>query len=691
MTRYVSFILLSLCLSFAQNGTAQSGEPSIRVLAKSKKDGIWLRWAPINPTVWQLGNQYGYVVERFTLKSNGDLENPLGEKLTPAPLRVYPPSALDKLSATIKEASVIKELVYGKNVTTPFKPDNPASVLSRNKEMENIFGVALLVCDMDIQVAEAAGLFIKDPDVKKGAKYIYRISIPYQNKQLTIEPGILVTDFTEEKELAPPSGLNAKFDNHKATLNWSTLLDRGIYSAYHIEKSEDGKSFSRITNLPYVHMSTSLQSESAFFVDSLQQNSKTYYYRIVGLTPFGEIGPGTQIVSGEGKDDLSGLLVIREGKVASGSNKVNLKWEFPQGLTNQINGFAVLKSNGPSEKFSEATKIPLSPDKREFEDELGFNNTYYIVVALEKNGAERVRSFPFLVQMEDITPPKIPSGLSGIIDKNGTVKLTWLPNNEKDLKGYRVFMANKPAEEFVEVTKSILADPTYIDTVNTHVLNRKTYYKVVSLDKSFNASDYTAYLELLKPDVIAPSPPAFTRAEMLEGKIILEWENSVSDDVARYTLFRKSKSDTSALKLAEWVASSDKKNFEDKTVIIGQLYRYHLTAFDSTGNKATANSKDIFFETGYRAAVTLLKASVDRENKIISLQWNNGNKSERTIIYRKTNSDPFTLYETVEGNAESFKDKGRNIHINNNYTYKIQLIFENGIKSLISSEIKVKF
>jgi hypothetical protein len=670
---------------------AQSGDPSIKLLAKSKKDGIWLRWAPVNPTVWQLGNQYGYTVERFTVKSNGDLENPLGEKLTNAPLRVYPPTELDKLSATVKEASIIKELVYGKNITTPIKVDNPASVLSRSKEMENLFGVALLVCDMGTQVAEAAGLFIKDQSAKKGIKYIYRVSIPYQNKQLVIEPGVLVVDFTDERELTPPSGLNVKFDNHKATLNWSTLLDRGIYSAYHIEKSEDGKTFSRLTKLPYVHMSTSLQSESAFFVDSLQQNSKKYYYRVVGLTPFGEVGPSTQVVSGEGKDDFSGLLVIREGKVTSGSNKVNLKWEFPEGLTSQIDGFAILKSNDASGKFSEATKTLLSPDKREFVDELGFNNTYYVVVALEKNGIERVRSFPFLVQMEDITPPNMPLGLSGTIDKKGVVKLTWLANNEKDLKGYRVFTANKPTDEFIEVTKSILTTPTYMDTVNTNVLNKKIYYKVVALDKSFNTSDYTTSLELTKPDIIAPSPPLFIKTEMVDGKIILEWENSASDDVVRYVLFRRLKPDTSAVKLMEWSTSDNKEKFEDNTVIMGKLYQYQLTAIDGAGNRSTTNSRDIFFETGYRMAVTSLKASVDREDKIISLQWKNENEAQRVIIYRKTNNEPFTIYKTVEGNAESFKDNGRNIYINNNYVYKVQLIFQNGVKSLISTELNVKF
>jgi uncharacterized protein len=683
-------IVLFFLQAFAQHGLAQSGDGSIKLLAKSKKDGIWLRWAPVNPNVWQLGNQYGYVVERFTVKANGDLENPLGEKLTSTPLRVLQPSELDKLSATVKEAKIIKELVYGNKVTTAFRPDDPKSVLARSKDMENMFGVALLVCDMGIQVAEASGLFMKDLSAKKGVKYIYRVSIPYQNNKLVIEPGVLVTEFTDEKELPQPYGVNARFDNHKATLNWSTLLDRGIYSAYHVEKSEDGKSFTRLTQIPYVHMTTAPQSESAFYVDSLQQNSKTYYYRIIGLTPFGESGPTSQVVSGEGKDDLSGLLVIREGKVISGDNKVTLKWEFPQAMANQIGGFSILKSNDPIKKFSEAaTGIPS--DKREFMEALTFNNTYYMVVAIDKNGNERARSFPFLVQMEDITPPAVPTKLSGSMTKNGVAQLTWSANGEKDLKGYRVFKSNKPTDEFVEITKSILSDPSYSDTINTNVLNKKVYYRVVAVDKSFNVSEYTPYLIMTKPDVVSPAPPLFIKTEIVDGKINLEWENSVSDDVARYVLLRRSKLDTTSVKILEWPASDTRKKMEDNTIALGQLYRYMLTAFDSAGNKGSTSSRDIFYETGVRSAVAALKATADRENKTITLQWQNGSRAERVFIYRKKNDEPFILYQTLEGNVESFKDTGRNIPIGNVYVYKVQLGFKDGIKSVISAEAKVKF
>jgi uncharacterized protein len=293
--------------------------------------------------------------------------------------------------------------------------------------------------------------------------------------------------------------------------------------------------------------------------------------------------------------------------------------------------------------------------------------------------------------MEDITPPAVPTKLSGSMTKNGVAQLKWSANAEKDLKGYRVFKSNKPTDEFVEITRSILSDPSYSDTINTNVLNKKVYYKVVAVDKSFNVSEYTPYLVMTKPDVVAPAPPLFTKTEIVDGKINLEWENSVSDDVARYVLLRRSKLDTTSVKILEWQASDNRKKMEDNSVVSGQLYRYTLSAFDSADNKGSTVSRDIFYETGIRNAVTALKATADRESKVITLQWQNGSKADRVFVYRKKNDEPFILYQSLEGNVESFKDTGRNIPINNVYVYKLQLSFKDGIKSMISSEAKVKF
>jgi uncharacterized protein len=681
---------LYLLLFFIVSSGVVAQNNSIKLLAKVKGEAVWLRWAPTNPTVWKWGNQFGYQIERFTLAANGEIENPLGEKLTTLPIKIYSMNELDKLSTSVKEATAIKELVYGQKAVAPFNTTNPASILAKNKEQQNSFGLALLVCDFSRPLAEAAGLFFKDESARKGKRYIYRVSLGYVSKDVEVEPGVIVLDVKDEAPLNPPNRFEVAFDNKKATLSWSTLLDRGVYTAYHIEKSEDGRDFTRITKLPYINVGKSLQSETAFFVDSLKENNKKYYYRIFGVTPFAENGQVTKVIEGQGKDDLSGSLILREG-IVNDNKSVTLKWEFPSIAENQIAGFIISRTSGPSKSYEEINRKPLPPETREYKDIPKYNNSYYVIKAVDLQGEERVKSFPYLVQIEDKTPPDMPIGLKGGIDKNGIALLKWGANKDTDLKGYRIFKSNKPTDEFIEITRSIITDTSYVDTTNIKVLNKKVYYKVIAVDRNFNTSDYTNYLALTKPDVIAPISPVFRSVELKGSEIEINWENGSSDDVAFYALFRNSKMDTLKQKLVEWKPSENKNFFVDKMPQIGNTYRYYLVARDSSGNFANAKSKEVYYETGIRPAVTLLKSSVDREKKTIKLQWSNYEIPQRVIVYRKENNAPFTLYETVEGDAESFLDKGRNISINNFYTYKVQPIYKNGVKASISAEVKVNF
>ena len=665
-------------------GYSQNVPVAIQALAKSKKEGVWLRWAPSNATMWTLGNKHGYTIERFTLKPDGELENPSGEKLTSVPLKPISQAGFEKLSNEVPEASVVEELIYGEDAIKTYSENSPASVLVRNREMENQFGISLLMCDLSRRVAEAAGLFLHDATAIKGKKYIYRISLAFQPKGSVFEPGVIIVDVTDEKPLLEIKDVNAEFGDGKASISWSTLLHRGIYSAYYIEKSVDGKTFTKLSDLPYVHMSESLDAENAFYVDSLDANNKTFYYRIIGITPFAESGPASNVVSGSGKDNLSGFLVLREAK-ADPEKKVSLKWEFPAEAEKQIFGFIVSRSNLPSGPFKDVNNTPLTKNVREFIDATTFYNTYYIVKAVDNTGKELSRSFPFLVQVEDTTPPAVPVGLKGSIDKQGQVIITWNANTDADLLGYRVFRSNRPDEEFVEVTKSILTTPSFLDSIQIEVLNKKIYYNIVAVDKNYNPSEYSQYLTLNKPDIVAPAAPVFIQAEVKGGKINLAWTNSPSDDVARLELTRIEKEERTTRPIVSWKLQLLADKYIEPSLPVGKTYQYKLTVFDSAGNYSEAFSPDVFYETGIRDAVTGLKASADQEGKKVAVSWKNPLPAVKCFIYRKKNDDPFTLYQTLDGNIENFTDKW--VVPNFTYSYKVQLGYPKGVKSEISSEV----
>jgi fibronectin type 3 domain-containing protein len=668
------------------NAALAQQKASVAILSKPKADGIWLRWAPSDPANWQLGNRYGYTIERFTLLPNGDMVPGSQMTITQSPLKPLTETEFDKIAETSDEAAVLQEILYGKDFNKNFSANDLGSVLSQKNELENRYGIALLMCDLSIDAAKAGALFFKDASAQKGSRYIYRIKIATETVKL--EPGVVMVNATAEKPMQELKDLKAQFGNKKVALSWSTLMHKGVYSAYYIERSTDGKTFKKLTDLPYVHMSEKIETETAFYVDSLDINQKTYYYRINGISPFAEIGPYSNIVSGEGKDDLTGLLIIREGKVLE-QRKVKVAWEFPQTIEKQIAGFYVSSAPKHDGPYTDLNKKPLAKTIREYTQETPYNNTYYTLRAVDKNGVEVARSFPYLVQIADETPPAIPVGLTGSMDKTGIASLTWTANTDKDLLGYRVFRSNSLKEEFVEVTKVILSKPSFVDTVNIKVLNKKIYYSIVAVDKNYNPSEYTTPLLLMRPDIIAPAAPVLTRTEVVKDTIALAWINSASDDVAKYEITKIEKDEKLSRVMLTWYPSAPLTTYKDISITPGKTYQYIITAYDSSGNKSLTKSREVYFEPGFRKAVTGIEDSVDRQNKEIILQWKNDQPAVKCIIYRKVNDGPIKILATLDGNVESFVD--RMISPNNTYIYKIQPIYSKGVRAMISGEIKITY
>jgi len=690
--------LLYVCVIFAseyvaaqtQSKTKQISPPksNIKILSKVTSNGVWLRWVPVNYVTWQLANKYGYVVERYALSPAGALKDSKPVVIGSAIIKPYTNQALNELSKSVKEAAVLQELIY--NGEPAAAGVGPATLMKQNEDMENRFGIALLLCDLSIKIAEAAGLCTVDATAVKDERYIYKISVAKNSATKSIEPGVVVVDVKEDKPLQPFKDVIATFANKKVTLSWSTVTHKGVYTAYVIEKSEDGKDFKPVSDLPYVPMSK-VEVEEVHFVDSLAANDKAYYYQVRGITPFAEKGPASNVVTGSGKFDLTGMVILREVKNLKG--QASIRWDFPVNKETMIKGFVVSKASKPEGPFADVTPNALQASAREMIDASLVSSAYYQVKAVDEAGQEITRSLPYFVHVEDNTPPVVPTELAGIADKNGIVTLKWKSNSDNDLIGYRVFSSHNPKQEFVEVTRKIISTSSYSDTINNKVMNKHIYYTIVAVDNNFNASQYSAPCKIARPDLIAPSPPVFSKIEQKDNTIRLEWINSVSDDLSANRLYRVTTMDSLNVlvrdPLVYWDQNKPQTTYDDNTVSQGKTYHYVLEAYDSMGNFSSASSRKIKVESGIREDVTDLIAVINREKKIVTLKWNYDIPATKCFIYRKKNNETFSLYQIVEGATKEFIDK--EVIVNNIYSYKIQLLLSMKVKTELSKSLKVSF
>jgi hypothetical protein len=104
-----SVILLTVCsLLFTANTIAQT-KSAIKVLARPQQNKILLRWATTTPLSWKLSNQYGFMVERYTvIRDKKILAQPEKKIISTTPFK---PQPLDNWETLAKKDNYASQLV----------------------------------------------------------------------------------------------------------------------------------------------------------------------------------------------------------------------------------------------------------------------------------------------------------------------------------------------------------------------------------------------------------------------------------------------------------------------------------------------------------------------------------------------------------------------------------------------------
>ena len=461
---------------------------------------------------------------------------------------------------------------------------------------------------------------------------------------------------------------------------WEDLQLRDIYTSYFIEKSENGRDFKPLGDLPVMNMNDKdgKPAQGMTYADSLAQNNVQYSYRIRGKTIFGDYGPYSEIVSGAGKKAMEAAPMIKNFDVIS-DDLVNIEWEFPKESENQIVGFELLHSETDGQNTYKVVQKNISRNQRSIVTKNITPSNYFKIRAIGDNN--QTESFSILVQLYDDTPPAVPVGLTGKIDSAGIVRLEWNANTEKDLGGYHVFRGVQKGEEMMRLTPEMITKNTFEDKVALENLNSKVYYYVVSLDKRKNQSQPSEIIEIEKPDKIRPEAPVFAEYKLEDtGDITLKWHKSHSDDAVLHQLFRKDIDEPKApvRKIYETKNIDTLYSYTDKQVENNKRYVYYLQAVDKS-NLVSDKSLEITLRSNKivpAAVITNLAGSANGNKKIIELNWKNKSKNiSEIIVYRQKGDEKPTLWGALSGKQEFLEDKI--VSSGNVYTYYIKPMLEN--------------
>ncbi|MEO1051557.1 MAG: hypothetical protein AAFX87_13080 [Bacteroidota bacterium] len=675
----------------------QKPKAEIKALARVKKDSIVLRFAPTTPIAWQLGNQYGYIIERYAVaNSEGVIDTtraPEKIRLTPNPIKPLPLDDWEPLVQGDDYAAVAAQALYGETFELTDPTENAGLFINQVTENENRFSFALFSADVSINAARGLGLLFVDTDFDRDSKYVYRVSLAGENPKYPVGHGSVFTDPQEIMKLPPPEDVKVGFGDRSVAINWNSFYHQRIYTSYIVERSDDeGKTFQRTQNSSFLNTRKegTGPKERTYYVDSLPQNNKVYQFRVRGITPFGEKGPPSEAISGVGLVSAKGIIPVIESITLLEGDEVMVKWRYPKTNRNDIKGYIVARGNNDKGPFKNLYQTPLNTSASFFVDKKPDPVNYYVVKAITFDGQE-VSSFPALFQLEDNTPPQAPQGLTGKVDTTGWVTLSWKPNGESDLLGYKVFRLNSLKEEPIQITGDFLRFSDYKDSINIKTLTRHVYYQVVAYDYRYNPSAYSEPLQLVRPDIVSPVATVFTRAESTDEGIYLNWEKSISKDADRYELFRLTQGETDSILVAEIPVSDKMEHYLDKNVEVGKNYSYQLYVIDAAGLQSQATTIGVTsIDSGIRTPVDDLKATVNKEGRLIDLGWEYEQAGVLNyIIYRSKDGGPIRRYKTLNASSKAYKDRA--LAIGGQYQYQIQVEFEDGAATPLSKKVSVVY
>jgi len=677
--------------------------PSIYVKARAQNDRILLRWAVDQPNAWALANKYGFIVERYTVLRNGHAYAGAGKVileqndtqqrikgdygkdtvvhslLTPMPLRPRPEIEWKDIATQNDEAAIIAQGLYGEGFEVTGGGSDIGRMMNVATEQEQRFAFSLMAADRNFEAAQMAGWGFVDSTIQPNEKYLYRIYAAIPNGKMKIDTGGVFIGSTDQYALPTPKDIDAKFADKSVLLSWNYKLLKDEYTSYYVERSEDGKSFSRLSNLPVVSMNESNNRVPSrmYYTDSLPQNNKKYYYRVIGITCFGESGPPSVAAEGTGHEMLVYVPNIRSADIKD-SRTASLQWEFADEGTSLLDRFEL--QMGPKAEGPFKTVIDkIEPSKRSISyNKLNATN-YFVVVAVDKQG-NKTESFPYLVQPIDSIPPAVPQGLTAIVDSLGRITLKWRANTEEDLAGYVVLKGNKKGEELKVMNAEPFKMTEFKDSVNLKMLNSKVYYAVMALDKRYNQSQPCTPIELLKPDKIPPTSPVFRSYSVDSGKVKLAWINSASEDVAMHKLYRKISGDS----IQQWTLikefeGANSSTYTDDKIAEGVVASYTLIAMDNSKNESVPSPPLTVKVTDASKipGVKNLRATAQRINNNILIEWNIDRKDVVEYqVYRAKGAEPTSLWKVIKGDNTAVEDTG--VNAGNTYQYGVRAVLKDG-------------
>jgi fibronectin type 3 domain-containing protein len=538
---------------------------------------------------------------------------------------------------------------------------------AKPEEVKGLLSLFLIVKTFENnEYAKYAGIMQEDCMVISGETYSYEVYEIIDGREKLIEksPFLLVNTFVPDRS---PDSLQIVAGDGKVSMRWKPETQR-YWGINVYRKTMDETSFRLVTKRPIMLSEVpkedgSIDYPDTFYAEENLRNGMAYTYKIQGIDYFFRPTLFTEEITVTPKDKTP-PAAPHNVHADVGLLDITLTWQndFP---SSDMKGYTVYRRKGRKGKNMPINGMLLSPAQTIYHDTVSGPGAYiYHVAAVDSSGNEGL-SFPTVGEVLDIFPPAPPTGLQVAAD-TGRIQLSWNPNPEKDLMGYRIYRtvgANRD-DNYVLLNAKAIQATQFTDSLPRNAKNF-FFYKVAAIDSAYNMSKYSDPRSARMPDVIAPREPFIIGVIQEARSLRIEWLSNAESDLMGYAIYRFQPSDSAGTlqRLNTSLIKAGTHLFTDHWIEKNMTYRYYLTAVDSTGNISAPSvpydgkfiaDEECFLE------IKKLKASA-KKNGTVPVSWSVDKEDKTTyqgcILYRKTPQTNAYKAITPLSKATKYTDK----------------------------------
>ena len=518
-------------------------------------DSIVLRWAHTEFAPWRLGLKYGYCITRMSSDGETGRMDTLVRRFMPLSLeqmqkRFLPNDSMAGLAAQLMWKAGNKMEDVMKNAKATGQGNGMSAIMDLYDEQQTRFAYALMIAEFRADLAEAMCMRFTDRNVVPGRTYYYFVKPLIPTQELNVTAG------TAQLENVPyvhppfePEITDSTSSGRDIIIYWP--LNAGDYTAFDIERRTPGGEWQQLNKKPFITYSS--EERPAYqnqFTDKVEEQG-TYEYRIRGYDSFAEKGPWSPVHTTVLGDIIAPMPPMITFMKVDRSDSVDVFVDvhfIKDSLEADLIGYKIFYFN----ELTANDWIPLHEDLIPPGDSvkrLKINDltSGMVVIASVDKAGNMGSSMPKPIVLDDVVPPDAPTDLRYTMRPDGIVELRWAPNQEKDVRGYQLYVANDTLHAFLQVTGlGVIRDTvTYDTTVVTGLNQRYIYYRLKAVDYAGNSSEFSDILQVQRLSYDKPFTCVADSVWQNDSTVFINWRTQAEHNVIAYRMYRRQKGDDS--------------------------------------------------------------------------------------------------------------------------------------------------